>query len=78
LVELDQLEKSVKDGSHTEYHKLLHDIEAKRSKMLAIIEMRRSLAEYSVNNFFNSQKNNAYSQYYVSVFSIHLFPWILK
>ena len=60
------LEKAVKDGSHTEYHKLLSDIEQKRTKMLYVAEMRRSLAEGNVSNFFNSQKNAAYSQYYAS------------
>ncbi|KAI8645086.1 hypothetical protein BD408DRAFT_412219 [Parasitella parasitica] len=64
LTELDKLEKAVKDGSHSEYHKLLSDIESKRSKMLSVAEMRRSLAEGNVNNFFNSQKYAAYSQYY--------------
>lgn len=66
LTELDKLEKAVKDGSHSEYHKLLSDIESKRTKMLSVAEMRRSLAEGNVNNFFNSQKYAAYSQYYVS------------
>ncbi|KAG2211348.1 hypothetical protein INT46_002046 [Mucor plumbeus] len=64
LTELDKLEKAVKDGSHSEYHKLLNDIETKRTKMLNVAEMRRSLAEGNVNNFFNSQKYAAYSQYY--------------
>ncbi|EPB88053.1 hypothetical protein HMPREF1544_05115 [Mucor circinelloides 1006PhL] len=64
LTELDKLEKAVKDGSHSEYHKLLSDIESKRTKMLSVAEMRRSLAEGNVNNFFNSQKYAAYSQYY--------------
>lgn len=63
---MDKLEKAVKDGSHSEYHKLLSDIEQKRTKMLFVAEMRRSLAEGNVVNFFNSQKNAAYSQYYVS------------
>ncbi len=61
LDELDKLEKAVKDGSHTEYHKLITDIEQKRTKMLYFAEVRRSLAEGNVNNFFNSQKNAAYS-----------------
>ncbi|KAI7889387.1 uncharacterized protein EV154DRAFT_285332 [Mucor mucedo] len=65
LNELDKLEKAVKDGSHSEYHKLLSDIEQKRTKMLFVAEMRRSLAEGNVVNFFNAQKNAAYSQYYV-------------
>ncbi|KAK4517222.1 uncharacterized protein ATC70_000554 [Mucor velutinosus] len=64
LTELDKLEKAVKDGSHSEYHRLLSDIESKRTKMLSVAEMRRSLAEGNVNNFFNSQKYAAYSQYY--------------
>ncbi|KAF1807565.1 hypothetical protein FB192DRAFT_1356367 [Mucor lusitanicus] len=64
LTELDKLEKAVKDGSHSEYHKLLSDIESKRTRMLSVAEMRRSLAEGNVNNFFNSQKYAAYSQYY--------------
>ncbi|CEP12963.1 hypothetical protein [Parasitella parasitica] len=64
LTELDNLEKAVKDGSHFEYHKLLSDIESKRSKMLSVAEMRRSFAEGNVNNFFNAQKYAAYSQYY--------------
>lgn len=63
---MDKLEKAVKDGSHSEYHKLLSDIEQKRTKTLFVAEMRRSLAEGNVVNFFNSQKNAAYSQYYVN------------
>jgi hypothetical protein len=70
LNELDKLEKAVKDGSHSEYHKLLSDIEQKRTKKLYVAEMRRSLAEGNVTKFFNSQKNAAYSQYYVC---IHIF-----
>ncbi|CAO3654752.1 unnamed protein product [Mucor hiemalis] len=64
LNELDKLEKAVKDGSHSEYHKLLSDIEHKRTKMLCVAEMRRSFAEGNINNFFDSQKNAAYSQFY--------------
>ncbi|KAI8356753.1 hypothetical protein EDC96DRAFT_515348 [Choanephora cucurbitarum] len=64
LEELDKLEQAVKDGSHIEYHKLLSNIEEKRAKMLNVAEMRRSLAESIVINFFNWQKEAAYSQYH--------------
>ncbi|GAA5810322.1 hypothetical protein MFLAVUS_003743 [Mucor flavus] len=64
LNELDKLEKAVKDGSHSEYHKLLSNIEQKRKNMLHVAEMRRSLAEINILNFFDSQKNAAYSQFY--------------
>ncbi|KAI8329574.1 hypothetical protein BD560DRAFT_416644 [Blakeslea trispora] len=64
LEELDKLEQAVKDGSHLEYHKLLSSIEEKRAKMLSVAEMRRSLAESIVINFFNWQKDAAYSQYH--------------
>ncbi|KAG0738058.1 hypothetical protein G6F57_007581 [Rhizopus arrhizus] len=64
LDELDKIEKAVKDGSHTEYHKLLAEIEEKRSRMLIVAQMRRSLAEGTVYNLFKSQKECAYSQYY--------------
>lgn len=74
---MDKLEKAVKDGSHSEYHKLLNDIETKRTKMLNVAEMRRSLAEGNVNNFFNSQKYAAYSQYYVSIKKTLLFLFCL-
>lgn len=65
LDELDKIEKAVKDGSHTEYHKLLAEIEEKRSRMLIVAQMRRSLTEGTVYNLFKSQKECAYSQYYV-------------
>ncbi|RCI03061.1 hypothetical protein CU098_012193 [Rhizopus stolonifer] len=64
LEELDKLEQAVKDGSHSEYHKLLSNIEQKRANMLHVVEKRRSLAEGIVTNFFNWQKNAAYSQYH--------------
>ncbi|KAI8978108.1 hypothetical protein BDB01DRAFT_800834 [Pilobolus umbonatus] len=64
LSELDKLEKAVRDGSHTEYHRLLGDIEQKRNKMTSVAEIRRSLAEGNINNFFQSQRDIAYSQYY--------------
>lgn len=67
LNELDKIEKAVRDGSHAEYHKLLAKIEDKRNKMLIVAKMRRSLAEGVVYNLFNSQRECAYSQYYVSV-----------
>lgn len=73
LNELDKLEKAVKDGSHSEYLKLLSDIEQKRTKQLYVAKMRRSLAERNVTNFFNSQKNAAYSQYYVCTLRRHVF-----
>ncbi|KAI9470492.1 MAG: hypothetical protein EXX96DRAFT_584522 [Benjaminiella poitrasii] len=64
LSELDKLEQAIKDGSHSEYHKLLKEIEYKRTNRLNVAEMRKSLAEGNVTNFFNSQKYAAYSQYY--------------
>ncbi|KAI8968538.1 hypothetical protein BDF20DRAFT_186994 [Mycotypha africana] len=64
LRQLEEIEQAVKSGTHAEYHKLLHDIESKRAKMLKIAELRRSFAEGNVLNFFNSQKYAAYSQYY--------------
>lgn len=67
---MDKLEKAVKDGSHSEYHKLLSNIEKKRNKMLHVAEKRRSLAEINILNFFNSQKNAAFSQFYVGSFII--------
>ncbi|KAI9345088.1 hypothetical protein BD770DRAFT_328708 [Pilaira anomala] len=73
LNELDKLEKAVKDGSHSEYHKLLSNIEKKRNSMLHVAEKRRSLAEINILNFFNSQKNAAFSQFYVGSFIILLF-----
>lgn len=73
---MDKLEKAVKDGSHSEYHKLLSDIEHKRTKMLCVAEMRRSFAEGNINNFFDSQKNAAYSQFYVKCYNFLLLFFI--
>lgn len=68
LNELEKLEKTVKDGSNREYHKLLENIEEKRAKMANVAEMRRSFAEGTVTNFYNAQKYAAYSQYHVMKF----------
>ncbi|KAI7898466.1 uncharacterized protein BX663DRAFT_524805 [Cokeromyces recurvatus] len=64
LNELDKLEQAVRDGSHSEYHKLLKEIETKRAKRLNVAKMRRSLAEGNITKFFHSQKYAAYSQFY--------------
>ncbi|KAI8374723.1 uncharacterized protein BYT42DRAFT_417064 [Radiomyces spectabilis] len=66
LAELDKLEKAVKNESHAEYHKLLRDIEAKRTKKVNATESRHSLAEMNIRSAFIAQKKVAFDQFYVS------------
>jgi hypothetical protein len=68
LEALDQAEKAIKDGSHDQYHQLLDDVESKRTRMLHIIQARRTSTENSITRFFTSQKDIAYSQYYVTCY----------
>ncbi|ORX52862.1 hypothetical protein DM01DRAFT_1336648 [Hesseltinella vesiculosa] len=65
LAELDQLEKTVKDHSHEEYHKLLEDIQAKRSKKLTVAQGRHSLMESNFRNGFLAQKKSAFDKFHL-------------
>lgn len=72
LDELDRIEKAIKDGSHIKYQKLLSEIEEKKSRMLIVAKMKRSLAEGTIYNLYNSQKECAYSQHHVVTLSVLL------
>ncbi|KAI8071510.1 hypothetical protein BC940DRAFT_293039 [Gongronella butleri] len=65
LAELDMLERTVKDHSHEEYHKLLEEIQAKRTKKLSVAEGRHELMESNFRNGFLAQKKSAFDKYHL-------------
>ncbi|CAO3634480.1 unnamed protein product [Cunninghamella echinulata] len=65
LAELDTLERTVKDQSHEEYHKLLEEIQSKRNKKLTVAQGRHALMETNFKNGFLAQKKSAYDKFHL-------------
>ncbi|CAO3630834.1 unnamed protein product [Cunninghamella blakesleeana] len=65
LAELDVLERTVKDQSHEEYHKLLEEIQSKRNKKLTVAQGRHALMESNFKNGFLATKKSAFDKFHL-------------
>ncbi|KAI9491742.1 hypothetical protein BDB00DRAFT_789237 [Zychaea mexicana] len=67
LAELDELEKTVLDGTHAEYRERMAHAEKKRMHEMNNAKLRRDLEEADIRYTFDAFKKAAYDQFYVSL-----------
>ena len=76
LAELDQLEQTVKSGTHPEYVKLVNEIESKRA---AKIKVTQASYEHYMANYtetFETTRKAANDHYMVNVSQCTLGQWL--
>ncbi|KAI8137483.1 hypothetical protein BJV82DRAFT_338844 [Fennellomyces sp. T-0311] len=64
LAELDELEKTILNGTHVEYRERMAHAEKKRMNHVRIAKLRRELEEADIRYTFDAFQKAAYDQYY--------------
>ncbi|KAI9314513.1 hypothetical protein BX666DRAFT_463787 [Dichotomocladium elegans] len=72
LAQLDELEKSILDGTHQEYRERMAHAEKKRMDQIRIAQVRRNLQEIDIRSAFDARTKAAHDNFHQSRAALRL------